>query len=103
MYREEGKAGGELALDYHATGETVHEKGHSNQNYGLVKAQNWKGSKGHLLESPAHTAVPTAALQGQCVQLLPSGYGEPFALEEGPSLVGQAWCVQSASNPQKKY
>ena len=57
MYREEGKAGGELALDYHATGETVYEKGHSNQNYGLVKAQNWKGSKGHLLESPAHTAV----------------------------------------------
>lgn len=103
MCREEGKAGGELALDYHATGETVYEKGHSNQNYGLVKAQNWKGSKGHLLESPAHTAVPTAALQGQCVQLLPSGYPEPFALEEGPSPVRQAWCVQSASNPQKKY
>lgn len=103
MYREEGKEGGELALDYHATGETVYEEGHSNQNYGLVKAQNWKGFKGHPLESPAHTAVPTEALQGQCVQPLPSRYPEPFALEEGPSPVGQARFIQSSSNPQKKY
>lgn len=103
MLREERKEGGELALDYQATGETVYEEAHSNQNYGPVKAQNWTGSKGHLLESPALTAVPTAALQSQRIQLLPSGYPEPSALEEGPSQVGQPWFVQSSSNPQKKY
>lgn len=102
-HREEGKEGAEFALDYQATGETVYEEAHSNQNYGPEKAQNWTGSKGHLLESPALTAVPTAALQGQRIQVLPSGYPEPSALEEGPSQVGQPWLIQSSSNPQKKY
>lgn len=102
-HREEGKEGGELALDYQANGETVYEEAHSNQNHGPEKAQSWTGSKGHLLESPALIAVPTAALQGQRIQVLPAGYPEPSALEEGPSQVGQPWFVQSSSNPQKKY
>lgn len=45
MHREEAKEGGELALGYQATGETVYEEAHSNQNYGPGKTQNWTGSK----------------------------------------------------------
>lgn len=73
------------------------------RNYGLVKAQNWKGSKGHLLESLCSHSSPHCSLTGPVLlNCCHPGTGA-FALEGRPIPSGTGIETSKASRIHRKH